>query len=725
MPFLLLLALLLTPLFGDELTTQPPMIWDANCLYCRPIDPPPRPLREIEDNVVVDLFDPLYENGILTTESGGVLTAPDLRIQAQKITYIRSLEGEQPVFNVYCEGKLLIDYQEWVLVGDALYYDFLTHRGYIINGRTAAPPWYIGGDEILLMEGGELVVLGGYITTSEGEEKEVLVRSPHICLSRDRIITASNVSLRVENVPLLWLPKFALDLKNIGHSPFGFKFGWGGFMSSYVSVLYRFLSWGDLKGTARLDAFFKHGLGGGIETIYNPSWRPTQFYTRSYYANDIAIADPTRRDRYRFEGTFYDRIYGFTINGMYDVVSDGEMASDFQTRDFDLKTAGRTQLELRRQDPFWITNLFTRVRVNDFQSVNQELPSFQLHWHPFEIPYTGIMAENVFKASYLDYVFSDDVIGGNDFSSSRIATHPFFYRPFFFGPLTMTPEAGFIGIAYSNTPNGGGSAGQALGEFGVRLETALSKCTDWWKHVVEPYAHYQFLTNPRVGTDEHFIFTINDGWDRLNLVRFGVRNSLFVKAPCGVARPIWLDIWANAFFNTPTIPSTIPIGYANLEWQPTPYIYIGMDGGWHFEQRQLDYYNARLDWTLSTNFAFGLEYRHRSRFYWRKADFYNFILESVRTQEELLASPLSDHRDIFLFRFFTRLSPDWSAKFDLRHGWDREFQDPFLEYQFELATILFQHWKLTFIYEKREADNRYSFSFLLDPGPPPKRKACL
>ncbi len=45
--------------------------------------------------------------------------------------------------------------------------------------------------------------------------------------------------------------------------------------------------------------------------------------------------------------------------------------------------------------------------------------------------------------------------------------------------------------------------------------------------------------------------------------------------------------------------------------------------GLNFAESQVDYYNVRLDWTLNIDVAFGLEYRHRGRFDWRKADFYN------------------------------------------------------------------------------------------------------
>lgn len=732
-----ILFLFFSPLFAEELFTDPPQIWKTDCYRCRPLETPLRSIQDNQDNIVVDLMNPLYENGILFTDQGGVLTAPGFRVQAQSLTYTRNLENDPPVFTIQCEGNLLIDYYEWVLVGDYLYYDFITHTGFLINGRTAQPPWYVGGKEVLLLNSGDIMAVDGFLTTSEGEFPDVVLRTPQITLSPNKVLTAKNLNLWVGRIPCFWFPKIQLDLENRGRSPFAIKFGWGGFLGSHLSLLYRFLSWGEFKGIARLDAFFGHGPGGGIETRYNPKFKPIEFYTRSYYAHDISIDDPEKRDRYRFQGTFYDCIRGITAKGMYDFVSDAQMASDFYIQDFDLPTAGRTQVELRKQENSWIANLFSRVRVNDFQSVNQELPTLAFHLHPFEIPCTGVMVENTFQASYLNYVFSDDVrimIDGeekkpSDFHAARIFTHPHLYRPFIFGPLITTPEAGFIGIGYSNNESGE-AVGQAVGELGLRVETSLSKFFHSFKHVIEPYAHYRYLTQPRLSNRNHFIFTINDGYDRLNLLRCGVENSLFIKAPCGVYRMLWFDLWFNVFFDEKKIPKPIPKGYLNVESQLYERVFIGMNTAWNFQHNLLDFWNGRIDWTLNDDCAFGIEYRHRSRYDWRKADFYNFILETARSQTALLDSPLSDRRDIFLFRTFVRLTPDLNAKFDLRTGGNRERkkgkkQRNFFEFQIELGTVLFQHWLLQFIYEKREVDNRFSFSLKLNPGPPPKGKACL
>ncbi len=66
MPFFLLLLLLFGSLKADELTVDPKIIWETNCQPCRPAPlclPPPDPC--LEDRVIVDLRDPIYEKWCL------------------------------------------------------------------------------------------------------------------------------------------------------------------------------------------------------------------------------------------------------------------------------------------------------------------------------------------------------------------------------------------------------------------------------------------------------------------------------------------------------------------------------------------------------------------------------------------------------------------------------------------------------------------------------------
>lgn len=711
----------------DELTRDPPLPWPVDCRPCDPkICPLPHKLKTIEEQITVNLTDPVYEDGTLCTDKGGVLQTHNLRVQARHIRYVKKLEASPPEFCLYCEGDLMVDYEGKTLVGSCFYYNFIDHSGILIDGRAAFPPWYVGGNQIIFHPSGEFVVYQGYISTSEGPDKEVKIVTPKIRVDENQILTASNIHLRIKEIPIAWFPKIHLDLKTLPDNiPIAVKFGWGGFLGSYLSLRYHFLTWKELYGYLRLDGYSGKGLGVGFETEYEPCFSPTEFYTRNYYAHDLSLDDPTKRDRYRFEGSYSSCWFqDIAVEGFYDFVSDAEMAADYQADDFSLNPAQQTQIEFHKQSQDWIATLFARVRVNKFQSINQELPSLTYSWHPFELGSSGIMIENRTTASFLDYHFSDDIdVIPNDpnqtpnFHAFRFAVDPHIYRPFYLDFFILTPYARFIGIAYSNSQSGS-AKGQAIGDFGVTAKTSIYKCFSSFKHVLEPYLDVRYLTHPTVGVDDTYIFSIQDGWNRLSLARFGLKNTFFTKE-CGcIQRTFFWDLWSQVFINEHFIKPWIQKAYLDIEWNPLSSLQYGIQTAWNFEHHIIDYFNTQIQWTLSYDAAFSLEYRHRSKYDWRKADFYNFILDVSRSESELLTSPVSDQRDAFLASIFYRFSPNLWAKFQFRHGWHRREIKNYTEYQIDLTQVIFDHWHLLFTYEKRNVDQRYSITFKLAPAAP-------
>src|SRR3989344_8281160 len=81
------------------------------------------------NELIVDLRNPSYKNGILITHEGGVIKGSDIRIQAKTIQYIKRMENNILVHKIEAEGDLLIQYKGKVYVGDKLEYDFITKTG--------------------------------------------------------------------------------------------------------------------------------------------------------------------------------------------------------------------------------------------------------------------------------------------------------------------------------------------------------------------------------------------------------------------------------------------------------------------------------------------------------------------------------------------------------------------------------------------------------------------
>lgn len=713
-----------------------------------------------ETKITLDLKEPCYEDGVISTEKGGVIQGPKVRIQAKKIRYVRK-KGDNPLFYVEAEGDLMVQFGLYAFVGSRLEFDFITNSGTIYNARSNVEPWFFGGEVIQLCSDGNYRIQNAYFTTSEHECPEWKMVAEEACLLDNHLLKAHRLYIEFGKVPLLWVPRFSMDLDAVFDSPIQYDIRWGGRRSRF-GLIYEFFSWNRFKAFVRADYHFKYGIGGGLETYYTSLDRKHYLETINYLAQDKPQStDPEYFGRYRFQGVYHglvdqDRI---DVHLTWDKVSDKEMASDYGNNGLELDTAGRTQLSIRRQeDNWWITNFFTRVRVNNFQSIKQELPSLETTFKPFVIGSTGIVMENLFRASYLDYVYSKQLLHelhhesyreieeyspylygraylhARNYQSSRFEFNHKIYRPFHLGIFNFTPEAGAELIYYGNTPHKHHSTLLA-GHSGFELNTYLNRSFCDTKHVVKPYVKYDYLTFPTSSPNEHYIFDIDDGWYRLNMFRFGIEQNFLVKKQGLIERYLKLDLWSNAFLDTKTLPVTVPKVYAKVTWNMLPTLRYSIDSAYDFQFQQIDHINFRTEWTLSANTAISIEQRHRSRYSWRKVQKNNFILESYRSIPSLLASPLSDRRNTFLVHAFHRFHPNWALEFKMRAGWGRrnvfpdgelERQKYYNEFEIDLLGTLCRALNVRISFQHRmNNDFRYSCAFSVGLSRPTRKSPII
>ena len=194
------------------------------------------------EGITVDLRDPEYSDGVLTTESGGVISGQDLRIQAKKIRYHRQMVDGKPVFTIEAEGQLMMEFGCYVFVGERLEYDFQTQQGVIYNGRSAIEPWYFGGDEIDLLSDGSVSIHHGYITTSNHIDPDWEISTDYAHVTEDHLLDAFNVKFRFFKLPLFWIPRFKANLDWLLDTPIRYRVRWGGEQGLRVGLIYEVFS---------------------------------------------------------------------------------------------------------------------------------------------------------------------------------------------------------------------------------------------------------------------------------------------------------------------------------------------------------------------------------------------------------------------------------------------------------------------------------------------------
>lgn len=658
------------------------------------------------EKITIDLRNPTYKNGILYTEEGGIIKNEDMRIQARHIQYTQTPNAHK----IEAEGDLLIQYKGRAFVGSELEYNFLTKTGTIFDGKTAATMLFIGGDQIDLKPNGDYKVKNVSITTCENKDSSWDLHAKTVNVLKPGLFEAKKIRFRMFKLPLFWLPSFKINLKKFREPIFRYTVNWDKGQGPRAAIRYQLYSWRDFALYGRLEYRWRTGWGGALETEYFPEHKRTTFVTRSYLGKDRLETAPDAMRRYRLQGAFHSTAENTktTVDLTWDKYNDVRMPTVFKPDDFEVSTAKRTLLFIRHEENAFLAALKVRPRVNPFESIKQDLPSLYANVHPFVFGKSGIYNFFSMKAAYVDFAYSDQLVGSlHDFRSSRIEIREKLQRPIPIGALTLTPFAGLQGIFYSNSPS---HTGKNLGliHYGVDLFARAERKFTHYKHVIEPYAGFSSLTRPTVPPDDHYIFSIADGYEKINQIQAGVRTLLFSKKRVGKEASFSADLYANAFFKDPTIPQFIPRLYLLLNWH-LPSLHFSFYNAWNFRHHRIDFSKARLLWTCSENVAFTLEGRFRSKYDWRKADHENFILDVTRSETELLLSPLTDRRVTILSHIFVRLNPLWEAQVSALTGFYRTTEKPYTEIKVDLSTWMSSSFKVRASYSHVRNDDRVSF----------------
>lgn len=674
----------------------------------------------LPQELVVDLKNPAFSQGVISTEDGGIITGEGMRIQARKITYTNKVEQGMRIQTIVAEEDLLMEYANRAFVGTKLEYDFVKKTGTLFDGKTFIDIWFLGGDRIELKEDGSFHISSAFITTCESQDNTWDVNAQSIKITEEKLLSAKNIRFRFLKIPLFWLPSFKSNLKAFSDPPIRYKLVWDKGLGPRVTMRYRVFSWQDLNLFFRLDYRLKRGFGASVESEYFSADKNTTFVTRSYGARDKTFPNEKGPHRYRLQGLYHRDSQDLRTQThlTWDKLSDTRMVGDFRSEDFEINTQKRTHFILQHQLDSAFFHLSVQPRVNRFDSIDQQLPLISVGIRPVELGSSGIISSNYLSSGYLNYVYANDLrhefheLGlKSSTKSARIETRNELYRPISAGHCTLTPSIGVIGIFYGNTPNSH-PIGQGIFTYGFTGQTRLYKPYKTFLHLTEPYLNFQGLTSPTAAISRHFYFDINDGFDQLNQMRVGWKNILLPQGSMSLLPSLSADLYTYAFLGNRAFAQTCPKSYLSFEWNRPSY-QIKSSVAWNNQERVWDFTNIETAITVNEDIALALEFRHRSRYDWRKANHHNFILDVARPISELVDSPISDGRNTLLTRFFFRLAPKWTCQVQSRTGWGRKNEPAYNTGKVDLITLLSCSWKLRLSYERMPNDNRFSSSVSL------------
>lgn len=648
-------------------------------------------------------------SGSIDIEDGVLNIRKDLRIQSNK-AYIENLPDIG--MRLVAHGNVMVNYRGKTLVCDYLEYYEDTDTCLLTNGRFALYPWHLGGSTITINPD-TLIIHKGYISTSEGDRKHVCLSGDYLEYSADNVLSIGKTTFSICRIPLLVLPQVSIMPMEIPKPPINFRGGSGGFLGSYLGISYALISKNNLSSVFFLDSFFKHGIGLGYNMRVVSKNNPNNaLHIKSYYAHRLAIDMKEARDRYRLHGDFSFTHKQAKLKGECHLSDSWETVADIFPNNFSLKNTGPTRAQINWRSSSWESQLVSSVKVNTFQNVKQELPYLLIKQYPLALGRSRIMYENLIEGGYLHFAFSSH-IPGEHFSSLRASIAPKIYRSFSLPIGTCTPTLSGKVIYYGQTPETSSKHVQAVGSASLDYRFTLQKNFLRIKHTIEPFVVLTSTTTPLAKEADHYLFSIDDAYHSLHLGKVGFISTFSHRLWSRLPKPT-VQFWSTHALNHIASSSLFPKTACKLSLPLTIKNHLIIDTEWIWKKHRFDHFNILWECTHNENLALALEFLHRSKYGFIKCDHDNYVLEALRSEPELLDSPLSDRRNLVLAKLFARPHPCWNYNLTFRYGWHRTHMPSYLEYQITIGSKIFEHWQLYSVYEKREADKRVFFYLKLD-----------
>jgi hypothetical protein len=660
--------------------------------------------------LTIDLKNPLYSKGVLSTKEGGIIEADDFRLQAEKLEY----ENRENDHHFIAEGSVLFNNKDFSFIAEKIYIDVETGEGVLYNAKTAIAPWFFSAKEIVILPNQSLSFIDASLTTVEGGDPKWSMHMGKAELSIDQVLSAENISLKLFQRSVMHFKRVKFPLDAIYNSPIRYSLRWDGQEGGYLGVRYALFDWQGLQTLLRVDWCLKRGLGGGLECDYISPTQNQEFHSINYVANDISVADPHISPRYRFSGNYFHNIERFkmTAHLSYDKVSDQEMPTDYYDHGLLLDHTKPTRLFLRKESKDWIINSLTRVKINDFETVKEQLPTVEILLRPYLVGNTPLVGTTQAKASYLKLEYSDGQAFEKNYNAPRLSLWQKFSLPLVRTSFMSTLKASGAVVFYGNNHNEKERfANVAIAEWINTMD--LYKDYGPLKHTITPYCKLAHMTYPTTSPKEHYIFDIEDGLYLLDELKLGFEQALVRPELSGTfMRVLHVDMYLHSLFNTNNTFNSIHRLYGECNLYPSRQSKISIDTAWHLTENVLDHFNVDTGWTLSDSFALQFQYRYRSRYDWRKSDHLNYILDSYHSIDSLEASALSDQRHTVLFHSYLRLPSEIACHFQLRHGFGRHFKDkaepPYTEFQIDLFATIQSALNTRLSYRHREVDDQIS-----------------
>lgn len=552
--------------------------------------------------------------------------------------------------------------QEWV--APSLYYNFDTHALKADSVRGVADPLYLKGENLQQTGTNHYTFTRSSVTTCDYDQPDYHLEATHSEIWPDDRVVLYNATLRFGNVPVFWFPIVVFSLKG-DYEPVAFSLGensrWGFFLlSSFTWKLNK-----DVQMTVHADERTRRGFGTGADIKYRLGSAGEGLLT-GYYIDDTRPKDRTDIGKdinhLRFRGEWQHKQYltnDVTITVDLNKLSDADVVDDFFNSEFRRNREPDSVADITKRGPNYTLSLLVRPQFNDFFAEVERLPEAKLAVNRTRLGQTPFFYEaessvgeyhnNPGDTNVLGSVADTNFVG----NAVRADTFHQLVAPQLLGGwLSVIPRAGARATYYSRAPETAPvtqDVTRVIYDLGVDTSFKVSRSwddvhsdmfrIDGLRHILQPFADYQWVPRPDKTTNELFQFdslrevTLRNGdalsltrysplefpayntidtIDAQNLVRFGLRQTLQTRRDGEAWNLLDLTGWTDWHVEKDRGQTDFSDFFGTLELRPWKWLSLDTFSRYGLNDGILHEFNtaARLIDADRWSFGVGTRYLH-------------------------------------------------------------------------------------------------------------------
>ncbi len=493
-------------------------------------------------------------------------------LRADRVRYNRDTQ------DAWAEGNVRLNRagQEWL--APSLYYNFDTHAMKSDDVRGFFDPVFVRAEHVSLVGSNHYTAPRATLTTCDLDPPDFRLQASHAEVYPNDRITAFNTSLWLGPVPVFWLPVATWSLKG-DYQPLSVAVGQNSRWGPYILTTTTFELNPDLQLAIHLDERVQRGFGEGADLKYRTD-KDVQGLLRGYYLNDADARDSANptvgkslpTSRWLGEWQHKEEFAGnLTLTIDANKQSDRAVVEDFFPREFRQNSEPDSVADLTKRGDNYTISALVRPQFNSFFNEVERLPEVKwsvnrvriFDWPVFYESESSVGYYNNYRAPTNDVPF-DPLFTGDTLRADTF--HQLVSPQLLFGWLSFVPRAGGRYTYYQRAPDFAPNTQEVkrvVADLGAETSFKLTRTwsdaqnqtlgIDGLRHIVQPFADYQWVPTPNVKSNDLFQFdtvrfaTLRNGeslvasrylpldmpafdaidaLDRENTVRFGLRQRL-------------------------------------------------------------------------------------------------------------------------------------------------------------------------------------------------------